>query len=208
MTNKIRPALLKDAKAFIKVKDMLPLPWNQSSSSQGGFLLGTDLNTYQQYIQMGTCLTAVQNKAVIGFGIAFPNEVLKKSELWKKRHAVHWNNHINITLLENQRIAYLEQLAFLKGHQKTAVILAYQLIKKIFNDGADFVLTTTVKKPVTNEAALPLIRAAGGVKVCNLDEVYAKFGPINSDIHLIAKIEFEARCKKLSIFSLLNHTAH
>ena len=201
MNQKIRVSILEDAEHFIRIKDNLPLNTNSEDTQQGGFLLGTDLETYQFYIQHGQCLTAISSDEIIGFGILLPNHLVKQSEVWEKRNSANWS--IDLATIENSNIAYIEQMAFLRKNQKLVLILAYNLIHSAFEHGAEYILTTTVRKPVLNLAAIPLIRAAGGKKVGNIDEVYPQVGQINSDLYLMEKDVFYQTIKKRVIYDFL-----
>jgi len=186
MKREIRQAILSDASSYIEIKNELAVITQEDdkTTSSGGFLLGTDFETYQSYIDLGFCLTALSDYKVVGFGVILPNEMVKTSELWIKRKQVSWL--IDIQELETQNISYIDQLAFLKGNSRLAVLLAYNMIKHAFETGANFVLTTTVKEPINNLAAVPFIKAAGGKTVGTIDEVYPVIGDIKSDIHLIS----------------------
>jgi hypothetical protein len=201
MKNSIRTSVTDDVKDFVKLKNQLSLPTSVTTSTKGGFLLGTNESTYRFYINQGICFTARKEDNVIGFGIALSNDIVRKGELWQKRKEVDWT--IDIKLLERSNVAYIEQLAFLAGNKKLAIVLAYHLINKTFNAGADYVLTTTVRKPILNLAAVPLIKAAGGSVIGNIDENYPGFDQINSDIYLIKKEDFYKNIEKLKIYSFL-----
>jgi len=201
MKQKIRKSTLQDAQHFVRIKNKLPLPKENKNTTQGGFLLGTDIDTYKFYIKNGHCLTAIINSEIVGFGIIIPNQLVKRSELWEKRKKVKWT--ININDLENNNVSYIEQLAFLKGHNKLSIVLSYNLIKMGFSKGANFMLTTTVKKPIVNAAAIPYIKSIGGFKIGNIDEIYPGIGNINSDIYLIKKNTFYKKIKELSFYDLL-----
>ncbi len=201
MNHIIRKSELQDAPHFVRIKNALPLPATTNATKNGGFLLGTDIPTYQFYIEHGSCLTAEKDGKIIGFGIVLPNHIIRESELWKKRNSVNWA--INIRLLEQSNIAYFEQLAFIQGRRKISMQLAYQVAKSAFDKGAEFILTTTVNKPIANKAAIPYITAIGGRKIGNIDETYPQVGAINSDIYLIAKNDFFNKLKKLPYYPIL-----
>ncbi|RUA08224.1 MAG: hypothetical protein DSY82_07295 [Flavobacteriia bacterium] len=201
MKQKIRKSILQDAQHFVRIKNKLPLPKENKDTTQGGFLLGTDINTYKFYIENGYCLTGVIKGKIVGFGILLPNQIVKSSELWEKRKKVNWT--ININDLENNNVSFIEQLAFLRGHRKLSLVLSYNLVKTGFDKGADFILTTTVQKPIINTAAIPYIKSIGGFKIGNIDEIYPKIGNINSDIYLIKKNSFYKKIKELSFYELL-----
>jgi len=199
--NNIKTSIPKEAKDFVKLKNKLPLPTLGNSVTKGGFILGTNESTYQFYIEVGICLTAKTDDNIVGFGILLPDEIIRNGELWKKRKEVNWT--IDIKLIESKNIAYIEQLAFIEGNKKLALILAYNLINKAFVNGVDYVLTTTVRKPILNLAAIPLIRASGGKLVGNINENYPDFNQVNSDIYLIKKENFYKNIEKLKIHSFL-----
>ena len=201
MKQRIRKSILQDAQHFVRIKNELPLPRKNKSTKQGGFLLGTDINTYKFYIENGYCLTAIVNDKIVGFGIILPNQLVIKSELWEKRKQVNWT--INFNDIENSNVSYIEQLAFLKGHRKLSIILPYNLVKSVFDNGSDFILTTTVKKPIVNTAAIPYIKSIGGFKIGNINEIYPIVGSINSDIYLIKKETFYKTIETLTFYDFL-----
>jgi hypothetical protein len=126
----------------------------------------------------------------VGFGIIFPDAVLRGSDIWVRRHTAAWG--VDLGYYEPQRLCYFEQFAFLSGYKRSAVALAYNLVKGAFNAGAQTLFTTTVNKPILNLAAIPFINAVDGIKAGNIDETYPVFGHINSDIYLVdAGVFFE-----------------
>ena len=197
----IRKSIEQDAQYFVTIKNQLPLPFDNQSTQTGGFLLGTNIDTYKFYIKNGNCLTATTNNQIIGFGIVLPNRFVKNSDLWNKRKSVNWT--IDLMDLENSNISFIEQLAFLKGHNRSSMLLAYHLAKSAFDNDTEFLLTTTVVKPIFNSAAIPYINVIGGIKIGNIDEVYPVAGAINSDIYLIRKATFFESVKNLPFYDFL-----
>ncbi len=189
---KLRRARPDDAACFARIKQALPMP-EVAEAASGGFLLGTTEATYRQYIGAGHCLVALDAEdGIAGFGILFPDAVLRASDLWEKRDAARWS--VAPESFEHRRLAYFEQLAFLPGHRRAAIGLAYRLAHDAFmQGGAEAILTTTVLEPVTNGAALPFIAAAGGMHAGSIEEEYAGAGRILSDIHLIHRRDFLVR---------------
>ena len=183
MINKIRVAEVRDAEAFVAIKNQLPITRADGSTTTGGFLLGTDLETYKTYITQGYCLVAEVNNQVVGFGIMFTDKMLRESDVWQRRHLATWN--IALSDYENRNLCYFEQLAFLSGHRRLALALAYNLVKQTFDKGYHTLVATTVKAPVLNLAAIPFIQAAGGLHTGNINEVYPTIGLINSDIYML-----------------------
>lgn len=184
----IRKAAIADAPAIFRLKEKLPLRSDGDKTSKGGFLLGTSIEKYEEYIKDGHCLVAEIDDELIGFGIIIPDEMLRDTELWQKRNLVDWQ--IDITSYENLRLSYFEQFAFLPGNRRLAVRLAYNLVKQTFEKGAEALFTTTVHRPVKNLAAVPFIYSADGVFAGNIDEHYPVIGQINSDIYVIDRASF------------------
>lgn len=193
MKSRIRIAELQDAAAFVAIKDQLPIQRTDGSTTTGGFLLGTDLNTYEYYIENAFCLVAEVNNVIVGFGIIFPDEMLRSSDVWLRRKQADW--FIDLAFWEDKKLCYFEQLAFLPGHKKQVILLAYNLVKWVFDLGYETLFTTTVKEPVLNLAAIPFINAVDGIKAGSIQEVYPKIGLINSDIYLIDSEAFDRKTK-------------
>lgn len=205
MTTIIRKAVPEDALTMVSIKNQLPLNFADGSVSTGGFLLGTDAITYQKYIEEAYCLVAESEGCVVGFGIVFPDSLLRESEIWEKRYEVDWLIHLPD--YESKLLCYFEQLAFLKGHRKAVLLLAYNLVKWLFDSGYSALFTTTVNKPILNLAAIPFIEVVGGKKVGNIDEVYPVVGQINSDIYLVEAALFYQKTRDHSLYSFFEeHT--
>jgi len=193
MNTRIRKAQLSDAEAFIAIKNQLPISMADGTTTKGGFLLGTDIDTYRHFIENEYCLVAEADTQVVGFGIILKDLSLRASEIWEKRSSADW--FINLADYESQKLGYFEQLAFLKGHRKSVLKLCYNLVKWVFEQGYETLFTTTVNKPILNLAAIPFIKAADGIQAGNIDEFYPKIGQINSDIYLIEANGFFEKVK-------------
>lgn len=183
MKSRIRIAELKDASSFVAIKEQLSFSRSDGTTTTGGFLLGTDLATYAYYIENAFCLVAEMEDVIVGFGIIFSDEMLRNSDIWRRRNQVTWL--INLNDWEDKTLCYFEQLAFLPGNRKLVLLLTYNLVKWVFDLGYETLFTTTVKQPVLNLAAIPFIAAVEGILAGNIMEVYPKIGLINSDIYLI-----------------------
>ena len=189
MSIKIRKARTEDVKGFMDVKNQLPFKYTDGrKTTTGGFLLGTNEETYLNYIQNDYCLVAEDNEQIIGFGIVLKDESVRKSDVWERRNEASWT--IDIEAYEDEKICYFEQLAFLKGHSRQVLKLAYHLVCFAFQKGHNHLFTTTVKFPITNLAAVPYILKASGNKVGEIDENYPIIGRIQSDIYLINVKEY------------------
>ena len=172
---------------------------SDGSTSTGGFLLGTDPETYQQYIESSICQVAEINGKVVGFAIILPDEILRKSEVWMKRNSVQWT--IDLQKYEEQKLCFFEQFAFLPGNKKSAVLLGYHITKHAFDKGFESLFTTTVNKPVVNLAALPFIHAVDGIFAGKIDEVYPFIGEIKSDIYVIEASKFNKKVPQHPLYS-------
>lgn len=188
---RIRKAIPEDAAAFVAVKEQLPLTQSDGSTSKGGFLLGTGEAEYRDYITSSWCMVAERANSVVGFGIILPDAVLRASDVWLRRHTADWR--IELPVYERQTLCYFEQFAFIRGHRRAAIALAYHLAKGAFDAGSETLFTTTVRKPVLNLAAVPFVMAAGGSLAGNIDETYPVVGPILSDIYVVHAEAFRRR---------------
>ena len=74
----IRIAKPNDADDFIRIKNQLPFKYTNEKTSKGGFLLGTNKETYLKYIENDYCLVAENKDGIIGFGIVLKNDSVKK----------------------------------------------------------------------------------------------------------------------------------
>lgn len=199
MSIKIRKARTEDVKGFMDVKNQLPFKYTDENTTTGGFLLGTNEETYLNYIQNDYCLVAEKDEQIIGFGIVLKDESVRKSDVWERRKEANWT--IDIDDYEEEKICYFEQLAFLKGYSRQVLRLAYHLVSYAFKQGHQHLFTTTVKFPITNLAAVPYILKASGNKVGNIDEIYPIIGRIQSDIYLINAKEYFPTIEKSNIYS-------
>ncbi|MBK7036265.1 MAG: hypothetical protein IPH42_07970 [Bacteroidetes bacterium] len=110
MKSRIRIAELQDAAAFVAIKDQLPIQRTDGSTTTGGFLLGTDLNTYEYYIENAFCLVAEVNNVIVGFGIIFPDEMLRSSDVWLRRKQANW--FIDLAFWEDKNFVISNNLLF------------------------------------------------------------------------------------------------
>lgn len=202
MNKLVRIARKEDAPHFIEIKKQLSISYVEGTSTQGGFLLGTDLETYEAYIDLGYCLVAEVEGEVVGFGIVFHDALLRHSDLWKRRDEVNWL--IDMNPYETAPIAYFEQLAFKQKHSKLAIELAFVLAKTAFDDGHVALFTTTVTAPIRNLAAIPLIEAVGGIVAGHISEFYESIGPMESDIHCMTAEAFQNKVSHLPVYQMLS----
>jgi len=201
MPTRIRPGRPDDAEALMAIKAHLPMDGQEGSTTRGGFLLGTDAGTYALYLAAGDSLVAEVDGQLVGFGIVFGDELLRASPIWQRREDAEWA--VDIQGLLDQPLAYFEQLAFRKGHARLALSLCYHLAKRSFDRGSAAMITTTVREPVRNLAAVPYILEIGGVLAGTLREVYPGVGPIVSDIYLMEAGAFYAHTRRHRFYPYL-----
>lgn len=189
---RIRRAIPDDVGALVRIKNQRQLHSGREESAGGGFLLGTDEQTYLSYIHSSICLVAEnQPGGVVGFGIIFPDPVLRESEIWKRRDAATWL--VDLGKYENRKLCYFEQFAFLDGFKRATVLMSYHIVKLAFDLGHQTLFATTVTQPVRNLAAVPFILKLGGMMAGNIHETYPGFGEIHSDIYLLEAADFHRK---------------
>lgn len=81
--------------------------------------------------------------------------MLRQSDVWLRGHSATW--YIDLAAYEPQQLGYFEQFAFLQGHKRAAVALAYNITKWAFGIGHEKLFATTVNEPVRNLAAIPFV---------------------------------------------------
>jgi len=178
----IRPATFDDIPAIIQVKKSLAFRDPNETSTDGGFLLGADEKGYLARISCG-CSWVLDVNGVKGFSIVLPDKALRMSELWQRRTDIEWSNTVND--LESKQLGYFDQLAVSKGPWRTyAPILAITTILDFLSLKPDYLLSTTVLKPVQNLAAVPYLQYLGATQVGKIDEVDPNIGQLLSEVWL------------------------
>lgn len=198
---KIRKAREEDAEYFIEIKNRLSFRNVNGSTTKGGFLLGTNIEKYKEYIVNEIALVAEVNERVVGFGIILNNDSVKKSEIWQKRNAVQWT--INIEEYIETPICYFEQLAFIPGHSRLVIQLCFQIAQIAFEKHTTL-FTTTVHAPILNLAAVPYILRTGGTKIGVIQEHYPITGALISDVYMISKTDFETNILQSNRYDFLH----
>ena len=178
----IRPATPEDIPEMVQVKESLAFENPSVSSSDGGFLLGADEQGYQTRISFGHTWILDVN-GVKGFSILLPDQALRMSEIWHRRTDIEWSMHFED--LEDKRLGYFDQLAVVKGPWRTyAPVLAITTIIHFLSSNPDYLLSTTVLKPVQNLAAVPYLEYLGAQSVGRIDEVDPNVGQLLSEVWL------------------------
>ena len=178
----IRPAKVSDIPSMIQVKESLALGQHSEISSEGGFLLGADEQGYKERIACGyTWVLDVEG--VKGFSILLPDQALRMSEIWHRRTEIEWS--LEFEDLEAKYLGYFDQLAVTKGPWRTyAPILAITTILHFLSSNPDYLLSTTVLKPVQNLAAVPYLQYLGAKAVGKIDETDPNVGQLLSEVWL------------------------
>ena len=178
----IRPATTADIPEMIQVKESLAFEHHSEISSEGGFLLGADEHGYKARIASGyTWVLDVEG--VKGFSILLPDQALRMSEIWQRRADIDWSQEFDN--LEDKSLGYFDQLAVAKGPWRTyAPILAITTIVHFLSSNPDYLLSTTVLKPVQNLAAVPYLQYLGAKSVGKIDEIDPNVGQLLSEIWL------------------------
>ena len=178
----IRPATFKDIPAMIQVKESLAFTDPTETSTDGGFLLGADEKGYLARISCG-CSWVLDVDGVKGFSIVLPDQALRMSELWQRRTDIEWSKTFDD--LESKQLGYFDQLAVSKGTWRThAPILAITTVLDFLSLEPDYLLSTTVLKPVQNLAAVPYLQYLGASRVGKIDEMDPNVGQLLSEVWL------------------------
>ena len=185
----IRPAQFSDIDDMLKVKNGLLFQEFDTVSTRGGFLLGTDAQGYG--IRIAQQLTwVIDDNGVKGFSIILPDQALRASDIWSRRNEVQWT--IDPQPIEKTTLGYYDQLAVLPGKWRSlAPVIAIVSIMDFMRQQPDYLISSTVIKPVTNLAAVPYLQFLGGKQVGVLDEVDPVAGPLVSDIWLAPRHTIE-----------------
>ena len=187
---KIRPAEYTDIPEMLQVKRNLVLSESEEVSTRGGFLLGSDEAGYR--LRIAQQLTwVIDDDGVKGFSIVLPDHALRASDIWARRDEVQWT--IDPAPIEASSLGYFDQLAVLPGPWRSlAPVLAIVSIMDFMRHKPDYVISSTVIKPVINLAAVPYLQFLGGKQVGVLDEVDPVIGQLVSDIWLAPRQGIEA----------------
>lgn len=179
MSLAVRRATLGDVPRMVVVKQALRL----EDSDGGGFLLGTNAEGYAMLVTVGEAWVLTADELVVGFSIALPDPVVRQSDVWTRRAEVVWEP--GFTVEESGVIGYFDQLAVLppwRRHPRT-IALAVRPVLALLLGGCTDLFATTVREPVENRAAWPLLERVGFRRVGRIDEVYPEVGPLVSDLH-------------------------
>ena len=172
-----------DVEDMLAVKRALPMSRQGPTTRRGGFILGTDAAGYRQLLAIGRVWLLRVEGRTVGYSTAYPDPVLRASELWSRRERIAWEG-FEPSAIVDQPIAYLDQLAVVPGHRPRfyGAALALCAMLDLLADHRH-VLTTVVHAPVKNLAALAFVQRLGGRFVGELDEHYPEVGHIRSGLY-------------------------
>jgi len=180
----LRRGGLDDLDDVLAIKRALPLSFDGSGTHRGGFILGTDLAGYRQLVTVGRMWLLRLHGRTVGYSTAYPDPVLRASELWSRRERIAWKDGFDPAAIIDQPLALFDQLAVLPGARARfyGTALALRTMLDLLDDHRH-VLTTVVHAPVKNPAALAFVRRLGGRLVGELEEHYPEVGAIRSGLY-------------------------
>jgi ribosomal protein S18 acetylase RimI-like enzyme len=172
-----------DVEDMLAIKRALPMSREGPSTRRGGFILGTDLAGYHQLVTVGRVWLLRLEGRTVGYSTAYPDSVLRASELWSRRERIDWDGFDPGTIIDHP-VALLDQLAVLPGSRPRfyGTALALRTMLDLLGDHRN-VLTTVVHAPVRNVAALAFVHRLGGRLVGELGEHYPEVGEIRSGLY-------------------------
>jgi len=187
----LRRGGLEDVEDMLAIKRALPMSREGPTTRRGGFILGTDAAGYQQLVTIGRVWLLRVDGRTVGYSTAYPDPVLRASELWSRRERIAWEGFDPSAIVDHP-IAYLDQLAVIPGPRPRfyGTALALRAMLDLLQDHRH-VLTTVVHAPVKNLAVLAFVRRLGGRLVGELDEHYPEVGDIRSGLYHFDKARAE-----------------
>ncbi|MDQ2745665.1 MAG: hypothetical protein M3T96_00175 [Acidobacteriota bacterium] len=196
MTLKLRAARKGDEAEFYRIKKNLPMPSAAIETARGGFLLGTNVETYRFFIENAFVNVLEKAGEIVGFAVVLPDALLRISDLWMRKNEIDWADGEPTDLIEKQ-LCYFEQLAVLPDtkYRFYGVSLALATLRQAF-ETHEAMFATTVVKPVCNRASVPLLESVGGQRVGCVNEYYPEFGDLVSAIYLLKREGFTASLAK------------
>ena len=193
MSLKLRRARKGDEESFLRVKKRLPMPSSPQESARGGFLLGTNVETYRFYIENSYANVLENDGEIVGFAIILPDALLRRSDLWRRKNEIEWENGAPTDLLDKP-LCYFEQLAVLPGAKNRfyGVSLAFATLRQAF-EKHEAVFATLVVEPVFNPASIPFLESVGASRVAAVDEFLPEFGNLVSAVYSLEREVFAER---------------
>lgn len=179
---RLRRGEASDLHALLEIRSHRPMP-ESKETRHGGFLLGSEPAQYGAYLAGGHVQVLERGSEVVAFCVAFPDEVLRASELWSRIQEISWSSPEWRDPLLESKTAFIDQLASRPepGHRFWTTALALWVIDSL-SLGHRYCVTTTVLEPVSNRAAWSFLTRAAAVEVGQIDEHYPQVGRIRSAI--------------------------
>ena len=190
MNLKLRRARLSDAEGFFRVKKSLPMPLESHETARGGFLLGTNVETYRFFIENAIVNVLEKDEKIVGFAIILPDNLLRNSEIWQRKDQINWED-FTVEKFENKPVCYFEQLAILPNaeYRFFGVALAYLTLTQSFKYH-EAMFATIVKEPIFNQASIAFLENIGGCCVGTVDEFLPEFGNLVSKVYFVDRKVF------------------
>lgn len=195
----IRPAAPADAPGLLDVKRQLRLPADAGQAPRGGFLLGTTLAQYAHFIAHDDVLVAEDCAAgrVVGFSIVLRHASVLRSDLWQRAQRARWDENFLAALggdAARRPFAFYEQLGCLPD-DASRVFAKYLAFASVHRALAAYpsLITTILRVPVYNRAALPFLQVAGFEPVGRITEHYPEIGRIEAELFHLDRAEFQRR---------------
>lgn len=195
----LRSAAAEDGLAILHIKEQLRLKLEDSTAKRlGGFLLGTSLAEYQQFIQQDVVLVAEcdEPRQVVGFAVVMNHASLAQSALLQRAEQVQWETAFR-TGFNAKHFAFFEQLGMLPdpAYRVYAKYLAFAITWKIFQTH-EALFTTVLQYPFLNTAALSFINVVGFEYAGMVDEVYPDIGRVKSNVYHLERQDFLAELEQ------------
>lgn len=196
----LRRATLTDLDAMLALEASLPMSRQAADTRAGGFLLDADPDRLRAYLGIGCVWLLELGGQLAAFSLALDDPSLRASPLWAQRERIAWAPAFEPRLraLEGEdppRVAYLHQLAAQPARRPRywSAALGLRALFDLFDERDHaIVLTTTVREPVLNRAALSYLARVGAREVGSLDERYPELGRLRSSVHAIEVADFHA----------------
>lgn len=181
----LRRACMADIPAMLQIRTQLTFDEPEgTTSTRGGFLLGTDAEGYALRIAHATSVVMEEGGEVQGFAIILPDPIFRASEIWARRAEVRWS--IDPADFDQQPLCYFDQLAVRRSGFRSHRFGAAMALRAVLDSlpGHASLVTATVVEPVRNLAAVPYLRRVGASIVGRIDETYPVIGDLKSDVWL------------------------
>jgi hypothetical protein len=198
VTTRIRPACPGDLREIVAIKQALALSPG-GASARGGFLLGCAPERYSALIEAECVLVLEQDERVAGFAVGLPDPLLRASDLWARRSMIRWRENERQPP-DSEPIAYFDQLALApRASRLGAAPLALAVALRLADSGHARLYATTLRAPIRNSAALPLLLGVGARIVGSVTEHYEGVGEVESDLHCALLPEALAAARSIPV---------